>query len=255
MRDDLDPSRGIVWGSLAGIAFWLAVGCAFLRAAPAADFANVVGGVLGRDAVYAPPAAIKPPSRVRIPEAFARYRRSIEVESVRIMGVSTARPAFIAAQLHQESRYQPAARSHVGATGMGQFMPATAADMARRYPGECAPADPLSPEWSIRCAILYDLELYRAVRARGAADLGACTRWAFALSSYNGGAGWLNRDRNIAAGAGDDPDRWQGHVEKHSRRSAAAKRENRGYIERIMVEIAPAYIAAGMLGPLCEEPF
>lgn len=252
--DDLDPARGIVWATLAGVFLWLAVAAAFLRAATAADFANVVGGVLGRDPVYARPSAIVAPSRVRIPEAFARYRRAIETESVRIMGPSMARPAFIAAQLHQESRFEPTARSYVGATGLGQFMPATAADMAARYP-ECRPADPLSPTWAIRCAIIYDRELYRAPTARGAGELSACTRWAFALSSYNGGAGWLNRDRTLAAKAGRDPDRWQANVADYSQRAAAAKRENRGYIDRIMVEIAPSYVAAGLIGPICTEPF
>lgn len=253
-RDDLDPARGIVWGALAGVAFWLVLGCAFLRAAPI-DFSNVVGGVLGRDPVYAPPAAIAPPSRVRIPEAFARYRRAIEVESVRIMGVSTARPAFIAAQLHQESRYEPAARSYVGASGLGQFMPGTAQDMAKRYPAECAPADPLSPTWAIRCAILYDLELYKGAQSRAPTPLSDCTRWAFALSSYNGGAGWLARDRLLASQAGKDANRWQGNVDGYSARSKAAKKENRRYIDRIMVEIAPSYVAAGLLGPLCTDPF
>lgn len=253
-RDDLDPARGMVRWTFAGVLLWLAVGFAFLRAATLADFANVVGGVVGRDPVYAPPTAVVAASRVRIPEAFSRYRRAIETETVRIMGPTIARPAFIAAQLHQESGYNPAARSYVGATGLGQFMPGTAADMAARYP-ECRPADPLSATWAIRCAILYDLELYRSPLPRAGDELTACTRWAFALSSYNGGAGWLSRDRTLAAKAGRNPDRWQGNVDGYSARSAAAKRENRGYIDRIMVQIAPSYAAAGLLGPLCEEPF
>lgn len=253
-RDDLDPARGVVWAALAGVAFWLIVGAAFLRAAPTADFSNVVGGVVGRDPVYTRLAIAVAPG-VRVPAAFARYRRTIETEAVRIMGPTAARPAFNAAQLHQESGFNPLARSYVGATGLGQFMPGTAEDMAARYP-ECRPADPLSPTWAIRCSIIYDRELYTSPTARVAGgELSACTRWAFALSSYNGGAGWLSRDRTLAAKAGRSPDRWHGNVDAYSARSAAAKRENRDYIERIMVQLAPAYVAAGMIGPLCTEPF
>lgn len=199
----------------------------------------------------------------QVPQAFNRYRIMVQTEAFRLLG-PRAPVARIAAQFHQESRYDPAARSGVGAAGLGQFMPPTAADMGRNYPTECAPVDPLSAAWAIRCAIIYDRALVGAVRplvavsppgltgpgAAGIAPLSECTRWAFGLSSYNGGGGWLALDRALAQRSGSDPNTWAGVV-PYSKRSPAALRENRGYITRIMGDLEPLYIAAGMPGTLC----
>jgi Transglycosylase SLT domain len=205
-------------------------------------------------------------AQVRIPPEHARYRRLIQTEAVRLLGVK-APVARITARFHQESRFRPDARSHVGATGLGQFMPATAADMAKFHATECAPADPLSAAWSIRCAILYDRSLIAALRpfapvatvgradAARMAELSDCTKWAFGLSSYNGGAGWLNRDRKLAQASGSNPNLWFRQVEAWSNRSSGAWRENRDYVRRIMLEIEPAYIAAGVPGELCHGEF
>ena len=84
--------------------------------------------------------------------------------------------------------------------------------------------------------------------------LSACDRMAFALSGYNGGAGWVNRDRNLAAKKGLNPDRWFGHVETvNAGRKASAIRENRRYVSRI-IKYQHAYIRAGWgPGVSCAE--
>ena len=77
---------------------------------------------------------------------------------------------------------------------------------------------------------------------------------AFALSAYNGGMGWVNRDRNLAAGKGLDPDRYFGSVETvNAGRKASAIRENRRYVASIF-ERQAAYIRAGWgPGVSCED--
>ena len=86
---------------------------------------------------------------------------------------------------------------------------------------------------------------YRATLMSTGKSLVPCDRMAFVLSAYNGGAGWVNRDRNLAAKRGLDPDRYFGSVETvNAGRRASAIRENRRYVSRIM-EYQHAYIRAG----------
>jgi membrane-bound lytic murein transglycosylase MltF len=69
---------------------------------------------------------------------------------------------------------------------------------------------------------------------------------AFALSAYNGGLGWVQRDRRTARAAGADPDRWWAAVERYNAgRNAASFAENRGYPKRILTRNEPLYIGAG----------
>ena len=80
-----------------------------------------------------------------------------------------------------------------------------------------------------------------------------CDRMAFALSAYNGGMGWTNRDRNLATRRGLDPDRYFGSVETvNAGRRASAKRENQRYVFFIF-ERQAAYVKAGWgPGVRCE---
>lgn len=175
------------------------------------------------------------------PEA-ARYRRQIVGEWRRVWGL-WADPSVAFGQIHQESRFKPDARSKYAA-GLAQFTPPTAADMQRWYPAElrevCAEAGgcPLSPGWAIRSLCLYDRRLWLAV-----ADTADVDRWAFVLAGYNGGAGWLVKERRAAAAQGLDPNQWWGQVEGVCLRAAWACAENRDYPRRILLAHAPRYRA------------
>ena len=80
-----------------------------------------------------------------------------------------------------------------------------------------------------------------------------CQRMAMALSSYNGGLGWLQRDQRLARaapgkgpGSADLHMRWFDGVERfNSGRSAAAWNENRAYPRLILKVREPLYEAAG----------
>lgn len=179
---------------------------------------------------------------IRVPPQAAMYRLWVDQAVTEQWGVN-ASSARLAAQLHQESLWQPKARSRAGAVGIAQFMPATAEWIAQRFPQELGQFDPWDPRQGIRAAAIYDRFLYD--RVTGASE---CDRWAFTLSAYNGGLGWISRDKNRASASGADPARWFGHVEAHSARAEWAFRENRGYVSRILLRLEPAYIAAGWPG-------
>lgn len=174
-----------------------------------------------------------------IPAEAQQHRRVLVRVAHQVMGLA-APVATLAAQVHQESRWRPDARSGAGAEGLAQTMPGTAAWLAEIQPRELHPAQPFNPGWALRALVTYDDWLL--ARVPGAGD---CERWAFALAGYNGGLGWVQRDRRQARAAGADPDRWFGQVEHHTARADWARRENRGYVRRILTELEPRYRAAG----------
>lgn len=184
------------------------------RNAHAADWSNVVG-------------ASSTPPRIAIPERSARYRIALEREAGAQFGLD-APVARLAAQIHQESGWRSDAASPY-AQGLAQFTPATAAWLPDICP-EIGQPDTWDAGWSIRAIACYDAYLYRSVT--GASE---CDRWAFALSAYNGGLGWIVRDRNRASATGADSARWFGHVENHSSRARWAREENRAYVRRILL--------------------
>lgn len=103
------------------------------------------------------------------------------------------------------------------------------------------PAAPFNPGWALRALVSYDKWLWD--RLHGA---DACQRMAFTLSAYNGGIGWVGRDRKEAERQGRDPARWFGQVEKvNAGRSASSLRENRRYVRLILLERQYWYRKAG----------
>lgn len=182
-----------------------------------------------------------------IPRAAEQHRRDL-VRYARYVWGLNAPVATFAAQVHQESGWRPDARS-VCAAGLAQFTEPTARDMARMYPAELGEAAPLNPRWALRALVRYDRRIWE-----GMAAASACDRWAFVLAAYNGGPGWINRDRALAERHGAAPARWWGEVERFSSRSAQAFKENRGYPRRILLVLQPLYVKAGWgPGVACME--
>ncbi|KHS67332.1 lytic murein transglycosylase [Pectobacterium brasiliense] len=180
------------------------------------------------------------------PAAAQQYRNDL-IRNARLDWGLNAPVADFAAQLHQESGWNPRAVSPVGAQGLAQFMPATAKWISGIMP-ELKANQPFNPAWSIRALTRYDRWIWQRVNA---AD--NCERMAMTLSGYNGGLGWVQRDQKLAAQRGLDRQRWFGHVATvNAGRSAANWRENRHYPPRILQELAPRYLTWG--GRSCAEP-
>lgn len=109
---------------------------------------------------------------------------------------------LLLAQMYQESRFNPQARSWVGAMGLMQLMPATARDLGVE--------DPDDPEQNIAGGTAYLAKLIE----RFENSLPMNQRVRFALASYNAGYYHVRDARELARKLGLDPNRWFGHVEK-----------------------------------------
>lgn len=177
----------------------------------------------------------------------AHAYRSLLTRAVRSEWGLAAPTATMAAQVHQESAWRRDARSPVGAMGLAQFMPGTVDWWGELRP-DLGPADAWNPAWALRAMAAYNRWLHG--RLSGTAD--DCHRWAMVLASYNGGLGWVQRDRRLAAATGHDPAAWWGSVELvNAGRSQAAWRENRGYPRRILHTLEPRYVQAGWGPGVC----
>ena len=104
---------------------------------------------------------------------------------------------LVAAQIYQESHFDPTRKSWVGALGLFQIMPATARGLGI--------VDPTDPEQSIRGGLKYMQQLsdhYKDVPD----DI---ERYRFALAAYNSGFGHVDDARRLARGDGKDSARWR----------------------------------------------
>lgn len=201
-----------------------------------------VAGVIALTVTTCQPAAAD-----TIPAAAKQYR-GLLIRSAHAYWGLDAPVATLAAQLHQESHWRADAQSRVGAQGIAQFMPATALWMAELYPADLAQAEPYSPAWAIRAMVLYDRWLYQQNHARC-----PCDHWAMILSGYNGGQGWVNRDRKLALASGASELAWFNHIERfNAGRSQANFSENRHYPRVILGRWEPLYVSQGWGRGVCE---
>lgn len=166
-----------------------------------------------------------------------RYRADLTRIADAEAGLDAPIPVF-AAQIHQESGWNPQAVSRVGARGMAQFMPATAkwwCDLIGLQPVDCQPSN---PTWAMRSLVGYDMWLLARVRGDSEFD-----RWWAALRSYNGGLGhWQQEAATVRPLKGRASiDAACGSARRH--RSFCG--ENLGYPQRIMIAIQPRYAGWG----------
>jgi membrane-bound lytic murein transglycosylase F len=105
---------------------------------------------------------------------------------------------LLASQAYQESRFNPAARSWAGATGLLQLMPRTAQQFGV--------TDPLDPEDNLRGGVRF-LQWLKDYWAKRIADEGE--RLKFVLASYNTGQGHVEDAQRLAEKHGGDPQRWE----------------------------------------------
>ena len=166
------------------------------------------------------------------PRAAQQYRRTA-VRTWRYVFGSAAPTPLLAAQIEQESAWNPDAESPY-AQGLAQFTPVTAKQMGAWYPRELKPANSWNPDWALMAQAKYmkRFEGYWIMRDANT----ECDLWAFALSAYNGGLGNLKKDVYKAAEEDRDTGAWFGErgVADVRTRAEWAQEENREYPVRIM---------------------
>jgi soluble lytic murein transglycosylase-like protein len=171
-----------------------------------------------------------------IPRDCLKYRNDLVRNAREVWGMS-APVATLAAQMHQESACRPDAKSAYAA-GLAQFTPATATWIGGLFP-ELAAAQPTSPAWALRALVRYDF--YLVGRAAGATP---CDSMWFALWAYNGGEGWVLRDKRLAHVSGADPRSYVAVAPFNAGRAPAMFRENRGYPVAIIGRWQHLYVDA-----------
>jgi membrane-bound lytic murein transglycosylase MltF len=112
-------------------------------------------------------------------------------------------PLMLAAQGYQESQLNQQAKSHVGAIGVMQIMPATGAELKV--------GDIRLTEANIHGGAKYMDQLM--TRYFKNADFDAANRALFAFASYNAGPGNISKMRKEADTRGLNPDKWFNNVE------------------------------------------
>jgi soluble lytic murein transglycosylase-like protein len=173
-----------------------------------------------------------------MPRDALRYQRDLVRNSREIWGLD-APVAVFAGQIHQESRWRADARNAIGATGLGQFMPATATWISGVY--SLGKAQPTNPTWAIRALVTYNLHNWNQLLAAN-----DCSHIAMSLSAYNGGLGWVYRDQKKAGAKGLQPFIWFYQVEKvNAGRAPAMFTENRAYPRAILLRWQQLYASWG----------
>lgn len=109
---------------------------------------------------------------------------------------------LLAAQAYQESRFDPKAKSWVGARGLFQIMPTTGAELGFH--------DLEDPRQSAEAGSKYLAQLV----TRFEDDLRPDEKMRFALASYNAGYGHVLDARRLAEELGLDRDKWFDNVER-----------------------------------------
>lgn len=155
--------------------------------------------------------------------------------------------ARLAAQIHQESGWNPRAESKY-AQGLTQFTPATAKWLPEICP-EVGPPDVWDTRWAIDAMACYDAWLHKRVSNYSTQfkPVSRCSRWTFSLRGYNGGERMLQRERQKTLAANANPNDWK-VVELFRVRATWAHKENIHYPRRILWRIEQAYIDAGWPG-------
>lgn len=183
-----------------------------------------------------------------VPPLARKYVRSVIRETHFYWGLGGPLDIFMG-QIHQESRWRSNAQS-IYAAGLTQFTPDTAKDIQRLLPhdtqAKCSVKDcRFDPEWAIRALVVYDKQLYDHYSYTSQNDF-PDQRFAFALAGYNGGAGWIDRERRYCVQDSCEPDIYFNEVEwacgkSNPHRSQQACTENRHYPDVILHSWAPMY--------------
>ena len=160
--------------------------------------------------------------QANVPEAALALYYPLDFQTAIAAGAARANlpVALVFGMVHQESGFDPAARSRSGARGLMQLMPGTGREVAKRLGLPYSTARLVDPEYSIRLGTTY----FRQTLAQfdGKVEL--------ALAGYNGGPGRISR---LWRASGPSP-------ELDLFLEGLYLEESRNYVKRILV-LAESY--------------
>lgn len=136
------------------------------------------------------------------PRAALAYQSILVREAHFSMGMNAPIP-MLAAQIEQESGWNPNVTAWDNGRGLAQFMDGTAEWASKEFPDLGKP-EPYQPSWAIRA--LVRLDFYNFNHVKGAT---ACERWGAALKGYNAGLGFVLRAQEHST----QPLLWFDHTE------------------------------------------
>lgn len=183
--------------------------------------------------------ALAAAAHAQVPPEATRYRAELTRAAHSQWGLD-APVATLAAQVHQESAWNPLAVSRVGAAGLAQFMPATARWWCERdgiTPAQCLPTN---PTWALRALVGYDKFLFDRAPARYTDR----DRMHVALRAYNGGLGHWNAEARATGLPQPTVDQVAAACGRASRHVSHCP-ENLGYPRRILLVLQPRYATWG----------
>ena len=174
-------------------------------------------------------AALLPRQASALDPLFVAAENREVIEDLTTQYLPDISPGMGAAWVHQESRWKITAVSKAGARGPLQIMPATAKDIRRacRMPD----LDLTNMNSALKGGFCYGRMLRRQVgKMATVADLDEAM-----LRAYNGGAGYIRKERDAAKAAGKD-DAVAANLKAHCRdfRSKDSCEENLSYYPYIM---------------------
>ena len=148
------------------------------------------------------------------------YPRPYADQVTRLAGERSLPASLVFGIVHQESGFDPAAKSRSGARGLMQIMPSTGKELARRLGMSFSTQRLFDPEYSLRLGTTYFRQMM------GMFD----NRVELALAGYNGGPGRIGRLWREQQSAGE--------VDRFLEGLSIV--ESRNYVKRILV-LAESY--------------
>jgi len=140
-------------------------------------------------------------------------------------------PAFnwhhFKAQAIAESRLEKNAKSHVGAIGLMQIMPATYEEIIKRH--RYIKGSSNSPKWNIAAGISYNRSIWNLFKA----DRPFQDRLNFTFGAYNAGKGNIIKAQKRAKRSGINPDLWSSIEKTLPKVTGKHSKETLGYVAKI----------------------
>ncbi|MGV2917234.1 peptidoglycan DD-metalloendopeptidase family protein [Streptomyces alfalfae] len=175
------------------------------------------------------------------------WLRPIITDAVAKHGCPEVTPSLIAAQLYQESRFNPQAKSPAKALGIAQFIPGTWAEHGIDGSGD-GEADIWNPKDAVFSQVAYDCYLAKIVRKvpddHTDNMLAAYNAGAYAVQKY-GGIPPYRETRDYVRLIRDQAEKW----------AAPTEGKTTGGLEKVVAGAKEALGTPYLFGGVCRPPF